>query len=166
MQMRAKDAWYTSVLMQCRYGMLSCENYNFLMGLPTAHPGSWVSNLANVPPLSVSSGSASGGSLHIGDEGVLTCSHENCRSLPRRWREMASQGKTWSEMRVLECTYCQKERIRRNRLVSLKDERVKRAPFLRAPYVHNNKRSVQCIISVSRRAATSVCRSSLHCIFS
>ena len=153
-QMRVKDAWYTSVLMQCRYGMLSCENYNFLMGLPTAHPGSWVSTLANVPPRSVSSGSASGDSLHIADEGVLTCAHENCQNLGRRWREMALQGKTWSEMRALECTYCQKERIRMNRLLSLKDERVKRDPFLRAPYVHKNKRSVQCINSVSRMVAT------------
>ena len=35
------DLWYASFLKECRFGRLSDENYNFLLGLPTLHAGCW-----------------------------------------------------------------------------------------------------------------------------
>ena len=35
------DPWYSSLLNECRDGRLSEEYYNFLLGLPTEHAGSW-----------------------------------------------------------------------------------------------------------------------------
>ena len=40
-QKRIADPWYASVMEECRYGTLSQETYNFLVGLPTEHAGSW-----------------------------------------------------------------------------------------------------------------------------
>ena len=41
-QMRIDEDWYNILLSQCRRGDLSEEMYNFLMGLPTEHCGSWM----------------------------------------------------------------------------------------------------------------------------
>ena len=38
---RIKDAWYSSVIDECRAGNLSDDNYNFLHGYPTLVCGSW-----------------------------------------------------------------------------------------------------------------------------
>ena len=40
-QKRIDDPWYASVMEECRYGQISEESYNFLVGLPTEHTGSW-----------------------------------------------------------------------------------------------------------------------------
>ena len=41
-QMRIDDEWYNACLAECREGSLSEEMYNFLMGFPTEHAGSWL----------------------------------------------------------------------------------------------------------------------------
>ena len=61
-QVRVEDAWYSAFLKECRNGQLSEEMYNFLMGFPTLHAGSWMSN----------------GS----EEGQVTCGHADCQKLP------------------------------------------------------------------------------------
>ena len=61
-----------------------------------------------------------------------------CEDLPRVWRNMALAGASWQEMQSKECSACQLERARRNRLISSDDARVLEEPFLSAPYVHQN----------------------------
>ena len=58
-QVRVEDAWYSAFLKECRNGQLSEEMYNFLMGFPTLHAGSWMSNGSN--------------------EGQVTCGHADCQ---------------------------------------------------------------------------------------
>ena len=41
-QKRIDDAWYNAFLHECRAGSLTEEMYNFLMGFPTEHVGSWL----------------------------------------------------------------------------------------------------------------------------
>ena len=41
-QMRIEDPWYSAFLDQCRRGYLDDEMYNFILGLPTEHCGSWL----------------------------------------------------------------------------------------------------------------------------
>ena len=45
-QKRIDDKWYSKLMEACRYGALSNESYNFLVGLPTEHAGSWCSDRA------------------------------------------------------------------------------------------------------------------------
>ena len=118
-QMRIDDAWYNALLMECRAGLLSEEMYNFLMGFPTEHAGSWL------PP-------------HAEGDERLLCQNAACEKLPAHWRIMASAGASWDMMQCQECGVCQAERSRRNRLIDVDDTRVKREPFLSAPYVHQN----------------------------
>ena len=113
-QMRIDDVWYNAFLMECRAGALSEEMYNFLMGFPTEHAGSWMPR------------HASGGER-------LLCQNEACEKLPARWRGMASVGSSWAEMQGEECNVCSAERARRNRLIEADDVRVRRDPFLSAP---------------------------------
>ena len=117
-QKRCDDEWYTAFLDQCRNGSLTDEMYNFLMGLPTEHAGSWIPT--------------------ADAEGKLLCGNDDCAALSARWRQMALDGKSWSDMQSLECQQCSAERGRRNRLVEAGDERVLQEPFLSAPYVHRN----------------------------
>ena len=118
-QMRIDDEWYNACLKECRAGLLSEEMYNFLMGFPTEHAGSWVPPDAD------------------GLERVL-CGRTQCAALPHRWRDMASAGASWKKMQLEECDVCKKERSRRNRLIEADDARILQEPFLRAPYVHQN----------------------------
>ena len=98
---------------ECRNGEWQQENYCFLMGLPTKHPGSWRG-------------------------GRVTCGSCSCATLSGTWSKMAQEGHTWEDMSAMECTTCAQERQRRNRLAAAKDPRLSRAPFLEAPYVHQN----------------------------
>ena len=41
-QERCPDTWYMSVQQECRVGNLSATNHQFLHGMPTGVPGSWV----------------------------------------------------------------------------------------------------------------------------
>ena len=41
-QKRIHDTWYNLFLQECRTGNLSEEMYNYLMGFPTEHAGSWM----------------------------------------------------------------------------------------------------------------------------
>ena len=66
----------------------------------------------------------------------MTCS--SCADLGETWSEMARDGHTWEAMCAMECSTCAYERQRRNRLAASKDPRLSRAPFLDAPYVHQN----------------------------
>ena len=112
-QKRIDDAWYNDVMHECRRGELHQENYCFLMGLPTMHPGSWRA-------------------------GRVTCGHNPCTLLCEAWAKMAREGHTWEDMCAMECSMCAEERQRRNRLATPQDMRLSRAPFLDAPYVHQN----------------------------
>jgi len=117
-QVRCDDPWYSSFLTECRYGSLSEENYNFLHGLPTQHAGSWRCD-------------------EHGEESWL-CNKDACRLLPGQWASMAARGESWADMQSMECSVCQEERERRNRVMSQSDPRVCQEPFLSAPYVHRN----------------------------
>ena len=117
-QVRVQDAWYSRFLEECRIGQLSEENYNFLMGFPTLHAGSWMLNENN--------------------EGQVTCGHADCQKLPATWRLMALDGSSWEKMQDMECDFCKQERKRRTRLIEPSDPRLFKEPFLSAPYVHRN----------------------------
>ena len=95
------------------------ENYNFLMGLPTEHHGCW---------------------LPAPYEAQSLCLKAKCRNVHSAWAELAKQGADWTTMQRLapECFTCRAERKRRCRLVSFHTEKVSQAPFLQAPYVHQN----------------------------
>ena len=41
-QWRIDDDWYQAFLCQCRVGDLTDEMYNFFLGFPTEHTGSWI----------------------------------------------------------------------------------------------------------------------------
>ena len=113
-QKRCVDAWYGQVLEECREGMLSDTSYCFLMGLPTLCAGS------------------------TQRDGTLSCKSPRCLQLAQQWKQMARRGASWEAMKTLECDECQKERDRRGRLVSSEDERVRKAPFVDAPYINRN----------------------------
>ena len=55
-QERVADAWYNIFLQQCRQGNLTEEMYNYLMGLPTEHSGSWLPSDAD--PIRTACGNA------------------------------------------------------------------------------------------------------------
>ena len=116
----ADDPWYKTFLEECRSGSLSEEMYNYLMGLPTQHTGSWMPDKAS---------------------GFVRCGNHLCTELPELWLRMAKEGGTWEEMQSLErdqCKLCHTERHRRNRLVGGNDSRLREEPFLSAPYVNRN----------------------------
>ena len=114
-QKRIKDPWDARVMMECRQGKLSSENYCFLNGLPTSHAGSW----------------------QTGD--TLECGQEHCRDLAMDWANMdGASSSDWEAHFKSECALCAKRRDERNRLLAPDDPRVHEAPFLDAPYVHRN----------------------------
>ena len=113
-QKRIDDPWYATVMEECRYGSLSDESYNFLVGLPTQHAGSWNA------------------------DGTLTCASTTCAGLPQRWAIMASAGENWAAMQRLECAICSTERERRNRVLADADPRVRQEPYLSAPFIRTN----------------------------
>ena len=117
--MRIEDAWYDSFLKECRVGDLSEEMYNFLMGFPTQHAGTWMPSRTNEAPR-------------------ILCGTATCQTLHVRWTAMAAAGAAWQDMVCQECEACRTERARRNRLMEADDPRVHKEPFLRAPYVHQN----------------------------
>ena len=125
-QQRTADPWYRCFLQECRAGALSDEMYNFLMGLPTRHCGSWL-------PDGVSD------DLHE-DPFLLRCYDDNCASLHETWADNAEEGASWAEILAQqpECIICRWQRLQRSRLVKANDPRVLQEPFLAAPYVHQN----------------------------
>ena len=68
-QQRTADPWYRCFLTECRAGNLSDEMYNYLMGLPTRHCGSWL-------PGDVSDGLND-------DPFLLRCYDSHCPRLPK-----------------------------------------------------------------------------------
>ena len=113
-QKRVQDVWYHSVLEECRYGRLTDEFYNFLLGCPTANVGSWMA------------------------DGSIACGTARCHTLAQEWAAMAEAQRSWAEMKELECSACQKERERRARLIETKDPRLHSDAFLTAVYLHKN----------------------------
>ena len=109
------DLWYASFLEECRFGRLSDENYNFLLGLPTLHAGCW--------PFFKE----------------YQCETPRCRQLlQNEWRELMMRGASWSTCQALECDMCKRKRERRNRVITSGDKRVTQKPFIDAPYMHKN----------------------------
>ena len=123
-QKRIDDPWYADVMEECRYGRLSEESYNFFVGLPTEHTGSW-----------------------RGD-GTVQCGREECAALPEKWKRMADQEVNWPAMQVMECSLCKAERDRRNRVMAGDDPRVRREPYLSGPFILKKQRA-----QVSRHVA-------------
>ena len=113
-QKRIDDPWYADVMEECRYGRLSEESYNFLVGLPTEHTGSWRA------------------------DGTVQCGREECAALPEKWKRMADQEVNWPAMQEMECSLCKAERDRRNRVMAGEDPRVRKEPYLSAPFIHKN----------------------------
>ena len=113
-QKRIDDRWYATVMEECRYGALSQEAYNFLVGLPTEHAGSWSA------------------------DGTLHCNSDSCAELPQTWKRMSALGASWADMQCLECSICSAERQRRNRVLDAEDPRVRQEPYLSAPFIHKN----------------------------
>ena len=113
-QKRIDDPWYAEIVEECRYGRLSEESYNFLVGLPTEHTGSWRA------------------------DGTVECGKPECAALPQKWRRMAEQELDWEAMQELECPVCQAQRERRNRVLAAEDTRVRSEPYLSAPFIHKN----------------------------
>ena len=71
-QVRVQDQWFDALLKECRAGNLTEEMYNFLMGLPTEHAGSWLPRKDGT--------------------GIAQCGLSECNNLPARWRHMALKG--------------------------------------------------------------------------
>ena len=126
MQKRCEDDWYHDVLVACRNGCLSEELYNFLHGFPTKHCGSWKSKRPE------------GEQESMPTEGYAQCGNATCVVLHESWASLARAGKSWNDMLEMECELCKQERQRRCRLVEPNDPRVKREPFLSAPFIHQN----------------------------
>ena len=57
---QGEDAWYTSVIQQCREGRLSDDDYNFLHGYGTLVPGSTIN-------------------------GICRCGNSSCQALIGQW---------------------------------------------------------------------------------
>ena len=132
-QMRIEDPWYSAFLDQCRRGYLDDEMYNFIIGLPTEHCGSWLPTMSQAPtehpPTSRQSSSAAG---------FASCRNIACSRLQTTWKDMSQAGSTWQAKVSMECAVCSAERQRRNRLLEPNDKRFHEEPFLSAPYVHKN----------------------------
>ena len=118
---RCKDTWFQGFLKQARDGALEWDMYNFIHGYSTFCPGSWL------PPRNAS------------DErrGYLECQKSKCMQLwETEWPACFARGMSWSDMQVMECTYCQEERQRRNRLLQPTKTIHLEPPFAMAPYIH------------------------------
>lgn len=131
--MRIVDPWYSQFLGQCRRGYLDDEMYNFIVGLPTQHCGSWM-------PASPQEGSDAGfcPEGRSTAAGYAACRNDACARLHLARHTMAQKGTTWQAQVSMECDVCSAERQRRNRLLAPKDPRINSEPFLSAAYVHKN----------------------------
>ena len=108
------DAWLQEVLQANRYGNETWEMYCFQHGLPTRNPGSWLP----------SSG--------------LQCGDPSCKILKEQWDMLwRRNAMPWIERKQMECSQCQRERARRCRIISQReDDSHMHGIFVDAPYVH------------------------------
>ena len=115
---RTKDEWLKAVLQADRYGEETYEMYCFTHGIPTKNPGSWNPTT-----------------------GTVECGRVHCMALAAKWEAelLSPTHKPWAERQAEECETCKAERKRRCNIISTSaenQERVKRAPFNTAAYVH------------------------------
>ena len=97
-------------------GALSEEQYNFLSGFPTQHVGSWLSEEEPVP-----------------------CGNAACALLQsEQWHGMRTRGAHWTDIQILECESCSRERHRRCMIIREEDPRSRQEPFVDALYVLPN----------------------------
>ena len=67
---------------------------------------------------------------------------------------MAELGQRWPAMQAMECSLCQAERDRRNRVMDGDDPRVRREPCLPAPFIHkNNEQKYHAMLLRAREQA-------------
>ena len=119
MRLENTETWYGRFLDECREGVLTHTNYCYLTGLPTKCAGSTLLS------------------------GITNCGNPNCDNFAAMATDMICKGFTWTDITASEaarCGTCARERIRRNRLVDVSDERTKMEPFLSAPYINRNNR--------------------------
>ena len=115
--MRIEDGWYSAFLQQCRKGALSEEMYDYLIGIPREHCGSWIP----APEVTAGVGALFKGrstaaedveaceqqrrctaSTHVSTEqGRASCGNLACSGLAERWRDMAYKSALWSDMASL-----------------------------------------------------------------
>ena len=69
---------------------------------------------------------------------MLSGDGKECAALPGKWKRMADNDLNWPAMQEMECTICKEERDRRNRVMAGDDPRVRREPYLSAPFIHKN----------------------------
>ena len=132
-QLRVEDPWYRLFLARCRAGHLDDEMYNFILGLPTQHCGSWMA-----ADVAVETTRSPEKASHSGTLGYAACGNTTCASLHEVWYRMAKEGTTWTSQVSMECKACEEERRRRNRLLKPQDARLHEEPFVSAPYVTKN----------------------------
>ena len=92
---RIHDEWYASVIDECRAGHLHPENYSLLHGYPTLCCGSWITRTQK---------------LQCGSEACFKVMHE-------LWPQMRQGKSTWDVAQLMECKFCQAERLRRRRVL-------------------------------------------------
>jgi hypothetical protein len=122
-----KEQRYATLIMECRQGYVSDENYQFLHGLPTMHVGSWQAQTQ-----------------------ALECGKEACLRLQSEWQEQCAALTVtptlhkrdilsdWRRCFRKECGQCKQRRAERNRLLAPGDASVHELPFVDTPYVHPN----------------------------
>lgn len=126
--MRCSDLWYYIVMMECRIGGLTLENYFFLHGAGTDSVGSTIPGRGDPP----------------------ACGNARCAELQcSEWERLSKGGAHWHDrpdpknpnckipgMKSLECDICKKERYKRTAVATGNDdERFQQHPFSSAPYI-------------------------------
>ena len=120
---RTKDEWLHEIQEEFRHGTVSMDTYNFLHGLPTRVPGSWVN-------------------------GDAACGKAACRSLAtlsadaergKMQRKRSSSKSPAESIAEKECDICRAERASRKRVASgPEDPRFRQEKFMAAPAIFAN----------------------------
>ena len=73
-------------------------------------------------------------------DGTVECGKAECAALPEKWTRIADNDLSWPAVQDMECSPCKSERDRRNRVMAGDDPRVRKEPYLSAPFSHKNKK--------------------------
>jgi hypothetical protein len=115
---RCKDPWYNEFLEQCRFAVLTRDNYDFLHGNPTKVPGSWLDGRAQC-----------GNSSCFANNLLNPCGAKVKVKDPSKRRKVKGPQ---------ECKKCQLERCRRKRVVHEDFDEIHTDRFEKAPAIVPN----------------------------